>query len=179
MNQKVFACLQCIFTSVLYLALLGGQTPITCAVEPHSLHVSPAQGQRDLTAYLKTYSNLPQWQNRADGVRRGILQGAELEPFPADSPLRPICGARREHQGYTVENVAFESVPGFFVTGNLYRPLGKKGRHPGILCPMDISGVKTEADDSGPIIKFAVRRWRAWGPSFLPMTWLAGVRAPK
>ena len=135
MNQKVFACLQCIFTSVLYLALLGGQTPITCAVEPHSLHVSPAQGQRDLTAYLKTYSNLPQWQNRADGVRRGILQGAELEPFPADSPLRPICGARREHQGYTVENVAFESVPGFFVTGNLYRPLGKKGRHPGILCP--------------------------------------------
>jgi dienelactone hydrolase len=34
-----------------------------------------------------------------------------------------------------VEKVFFESVPGFFVTGNLYRPKGRTGRLPAVLCP--------------------------------------------
>jgi predicted alpha/beta-hydrolase family hydrolase len=37
--------------------------------------------------------------------------------------------------GYTVENVYFESIPGYFVTGNLYRPLGRKGSFAGVLAP--------------------------------------------
>ena len=31
--------------------------------------------------------------------------------------------------------VYFESYPGFFVTGSLYRPKGKSGKLPGVLCP--------------------------------------------
>jgi len=34
-----------------------------------------------------------------------------------------------------VESATFEARPGFFVYGNLYRPLGRKGKRPGILCP--------------------------------------------
>ena len=104
-------------------------------VEPHSLHVSPAQGQRDLTAYAKTFSNLAQWQARARNLKQGILRGANLDPLPAPSPLRPIFGLTREYKGYAVQNVAFESVPGFFVTGNLYLPREKAGKNAGILCP--------------------------------------------
>ena len=135
MKQKKYPRVLHISISILSLTLLDGYTPTVHAVEPHSLHVSPAQGQRDLTAYAKTYSNLEEWQKRAARLREGILRGANLEPLPASSPLRPIFGKQRKHEGYTVENVAFESVPGFFVTGNLYRPQKKEGQHPGILCP--------------------------------------------
>lgn len=34
-----------------------------------------------------------------------------------------------------MENVAFESLPGFFVTGNLYRPTHKKASYPAVLSP--------------------------------------------
>ena len=38
-------------------------------------------------------------------------------------------------RGYTVDKVYFESFPGHFVSGNLYRPTGRKGKLPGVLCP--------------------------------------------
>ncbi|MBN1491806.1 MAG: acetylxylan esterase [Phycisphaerae bacterium] len=42
---------------------------------------------------------------------------------------------RIERDGYTVEKVYLESTPGFFVTGNLYRPRAAAGKHPGVACP--------------------------------------------
>ncbi len=58
-----------------------------------------------------------------------------LSANPRFAPLEPIRHSRRELHGYSVENVAFESVPGFFVTGNLYRPLGLTTRTAAVLCP--------------------------------------------
>src|SRR5207253_2663748 len=37
--------------------------------------------------------------------------------------------------GYTVESVAFEARPGFFVYGSLYRPIEKREAHPAVLYP--------------------------------------------
>ena len=34
-----------------------------------------------------------------------------------------------------VENIAIESFPGFYITGNLYRPVDSKGKHAAILSP--------------------------------------------
>ena len=36
-----------------------------------------------------------------------------------------------DREGYTVEKVHFESAPGFFVTGNLYRPKNIQGKAAG------------------------------------------------
>lgn len=80
------------------------------------------------------YPTLEAWQAHAATVREGILKGAGLDTFPARNPLNPIIRGKQVMEGYTVENVAFESRPGFFVTGNLYRPLGK-GPFAGILSP--------------------------------------------
>ncbi len=85
--------------------------------------------------FADNYHNLEEWEDRAAMIRQGILEGAELESLPERSPLNPIIRYKKEMDGYTVENVAFESSPGFFVTGNLYRPLGLEAPYAGILSP--------------------------------------------
>ena len=47
-------------------------------------------------------------------------------------PLHPRITGRIPHESYTIEKVIFESLPGFFVTANLYRR-SQPGRYPGIL----------------------------------------------
>jgi predicted alpha/beta-hydrolase family hydrolase len=67
-------------------------------------------------------------------VRRGILAGAGLLTEPARTPLKPRLTGVRRHEGYTTRNLAFESFPGFFVTGTLYLPEGD-GPFAGVLLP--------------------------------------------
>jgi uncharacterized protein len=93
------------------------------------------QGMQELQKFAKTYANKEEWENRADNIRQSILIGAELAPLPSKSPLKPIIHSNRVYNGYTVENVAFESYPGFFVTGNLYRPTKRLASYAAILCP--------------------------------------------
>jgi uncharacterized protein len=87
-----------------------------------------------LAKFANSYSTLEEWKKRAENIRQGILRGAELLNPPEKNPLNPIIHSKKELNGYTVENVAFESLPGFFVTGNLYKPIGE-GPFAGILCP--------------------------------------------
>jgi|GEM_PF-267312 len=107
---------------------------------------SEVAAQEELNRFARSYSNLVEWQQRAQRLREGILKGAELLPLPPRNALNPIIHSRREYDGYIVENVAFESLPGFYVTGNLYRPAGKQGTLAGILCP---HGHFYEADGGG------------------------------
>jgi hypothetical protein len=104
------------------------------------------QAKEQLAKFAQSYSNLEQWKARAAKVREGILRGTELWPLPAKCDLKPIIHSKREYDGYTVENVAFESLPGVFVTGNLYRPRNGQGPFAGILCP---HGHWSKPDDYG------------------------------
>ena len=93
--------------------------------------------RQQLERFSKSYADLDGWKRRAASVREGILRGAGLTQPPAKNALNPIIRDRREYDGYSVENAAFEALPGFFVTGNLYRPLRENGkrRRAAILCP--------------------------------------------
>jgi len=53
-----------------------------------------------------------------------------------NGPLNPRITGRIEAGNYTIEKVIFESLPGFYVTANVYRPsspLNQAGRYPGVL----------------------------------------------
>src|SRR5213592_1249981 len=49
-----------------------------------------------------------------------------------NGPLNARTTGRLQNESYTIEKVVFESLPGYFVTANLYRP-NQPGRYPGIL----------------------------------------------
>ena len=116
---------------------------LTALAQPNPDHPELRQGAyfseteavRQLTDTAKTYPTRRAWEQRADLIRRGIRAGMELPDRPAFAPLKPLRHSQRRMQGYTVENVAFESLPGYFVTGNLYRPTDMAGKRPVILCP--------------------------------------------
>jgi uncharacterized protein len=90
---------------------------------------------KKLNEFASTYADKKTWQKRADMIQQGILAGSKLNKLPHRCNLNPIKRNKQTFDGYTVENVAFESLPGFYVTGNLYLPLSFSGKIPGILCP--------------------------------------------
>lgn len=92
-----------------------------------------AEGKAFLEKQRLTYTTADAWKKRASDIRLQILRGAGLEKFPTKCPLNPIFGEKRTFDGYQVQNVAFESLPGVYVTGSLYTPLNVKGKIPGIL----------------------------------------------
>jgi len=98
-------------------------------------YLTEEQAKQQLAGFAQTYSNLDQWKERAGRIREGILRGAELLPLPKKCPLNPTIHSKRSYNGYSVENVAFESLPGVFATGSLYRPTEGKGPFPAVLCP--------------------------------------------
>jgi len=73
------------------------------------------------------------WEKRAERVRRQILISQGLWPMPAKTPLNAVIHGKTDRGDYTVEKVYFESAPGFFVTGNLYRPKNVTGKAPGVM----------------------------------------------
>jgi hypothetical protein len=105
--------------------------PILCRGNYHS----EADAVEQLARMAATYSNQQEWLERAAKLKKQILVGANLDPLPPRTPLNAVVQKKREYEKYSVESAAFEARPGFFVFGNLYRPLGRKGKFPAILCP--------------------------------------------
>ncbi|MEP6671460.1 MAG: acetylxylan esterase [Chthoniobacter sp.] len=74
------------------------------------------------------------WAPRAEEVRMQVRVALGIWPEPTRTPLNAVVYGKVEGDGYTIEKVYFESMPGFFVTGSLFRPR-VEGKHPAVLCP--------------------------------------------
>ena len=92
-------------------------------------------GKMELRKLESMYSNKEQWEARKIVLREEILKGINLFPLPLKTPMNAVLRAKRIYDGYSVENVYFESIPGYYVCGNLYRPLDETKTHPAVLCP--------------------------------------------
>lgn len=78
------------------------------------------------------------WETRAHELRQQLEMSLGLFPRPKLAPVQPVVHSRRVLDGYAIEKVYFESLPGLFVTGSLYTPAlePKAGeRRPAVLCP--------------------------------------------
>jgi dienelactone hydrolase len=89
----------------------------------------------DLTYTFPEYRSKEEWLARADHLRKQILFSAGLWPMPEKTPLKPVIFGKVDRGDHTIEKVYFESLPGYYVTGNLYRPKNATGKLPGVLTP--------------------------------------------
>lgn len=80
------------------------------------------------------YDTRDAWNARAAYVRQRVLASAGLIPLPEKRSLNSDVSGDVKRADYIVSKVFFESFPGFFVTGNLYRPIGD-GPFPAVLSP--------------------------------------------
>jgi poly(3-hydroxybutyrate) depolymerase len=96
-------------------------------------HVS--DGQKMLAYLSSLYSNRTQFEARRDSVRREVR-----ERLGIDEVLRQVVKGKarlskvRRYDGYTVQNICMETVPGEHLFGSIYAPT-TKGRHALIICP--------------------------------------------
>jgi len=79
-------------------------------------------------AGLKTKED---WLIRQREIKEKLLR--LVGPFPDKTPLNPRITEVMKKEGYRIEKIIFESMPGFYVTGCLFIPDGIKQRRPAIL----------------------------------------------
>jgi dienelactone hydrolase len=110
---------------------------------------------------LPSFSSVPAWEARKAFLRRQLLVSAGHSPMPEKTPLHPQVFGKIEGRGYTIEKVLIETLPGFYLGGNLYRPLDGRTRHPGVLNPhghWERGRLENEPVDSGPALGISLAR---------------------
>ena len=95
-----------------------------------------AEGKVKLEAYSGLWNDAQSWDKRAQAIRENMLAGMQWNKISAhNGKINVIKHSKKIMNGYSVENIAIESFPGFYVTGNLYRPLQKQKQYAAVLCP--------------------------------------------
>ena len=85
----------------------------------------------------RTYKTLAEWEARKQALRTQILSAAGLLPLFPRNDLHPQIFGRIQNRDCTIEKVLIETLPGFYLAGNLYRPLAPApaGGYPAIISP--------------------------------------------
>ncbi|HYL76954.1 MAG TPA: hypothetical protein VEU96_22250 [Bryobacteraceae bacterium] len=118
--------------------------PLLCAILGSVAAVAqiPAQDSRntnvpntDTHFTMPVYGTLAEWEAHKQKLRDQILFASGLLPMPEKTALHPVIFGRIEHPDYSIEKVYLETLPGYYLGGNLYRPRGRAGKFPGVLAP--------------------------------------------
>src|SRR5262245_42972218 len=70
---------------------------------------------------LNDIRTLDDWKKTKPELRRQLLEMLGLDPLPKRTPLKAKITGRLQRDTYHIEKIVFQSLPGLYVTGNLYR----------------------------------------------------------
>jgi dienelactone hydrolase len=128
-------------------------------VEPNSPALEKAM--TDAAEYVlrwKAPATADEWRQRRPRVEQALRKSLGLDPLPERAPLNVRIAPGYDGGDYLVENLIFDSRPGFAVTANLYRPkTPRAARMPAVLCPIGhiIRNGKRDAEVQSRSIKLA------------------------
>ncbi|MFN4258262.1 MAG: alpha/beta hydrolase [Gemmataceae bacterium] len=119
-----------VFVNVLTVSMLAG--PLL-AEEPVK-KTATARGEKMLDEYLRIQTrqiadaclagidSKEQWEKMRPELRRQFLEMMGLWPLPERGDLKPVITGQVEADKHIIEKIHFQSLPGLYVTGNLYLP---------------------------------------------------------
>ena len=92
---------------------------------------------KDLNGYFPFHppKSPEEWTLQSARIRHDLKVAVGLFPEPVRNPLNSVIHGRIDGGDFTAEKVYFETRPGYFLTGTLYRPKRITGKIPGVLCP--------------------------------------------
>jgi dienelactone hydrolase len=89
----------------------------------------------DTVFQAKSYGSLEEWQRRRVALLGQVQSALGLYPLPEHraKPQAKLFG-KIDKKSYTIEKVLLETMPGYWLGGNLYRPT-TPGKHAAVLHP--------------------------------------------
>jgi DNA-binding GntR family transcriptional regulator/dienelactone hydrolase len=84
------------------------------------------QGRRD-TASIEA------WEQVSEKRRAELQEMLGLAPWPLRTPLKAVITGKLVKGSYIIEKLAYQSLPGIYVTANLYLPSGGRAPHPAVV----------------------------------------------
>lgn len=132
MRLSVAAVLTCILAS----------SAFTQPKTPAAPKADYSRGQKLITGYFRAQvkdiadhcladlSTKEAWEKHRPELRRQFLDMMGLWPLPPRSDLKATVTGKLETEAFTVEKLHFQSMPGLYVTANLYLPKSPKRQSP-------------------------------------------------
>ncbi len=145
--MKSFAWLCSSLASIVFL-LEDTNTAATVRPQQESLLVSQsemAENEKQLQGYfrhetqgitdrcLSEVKTAEDWLEKQAEYRRQLAEMLGLDPLPPRTDLLPVVTGETTAAGIVVERLQFQSLPGLYVTANLYRPAEVSDPLPAIL----------------------------------------------
>jgi len=93
------------------------------------------EGKENAEYLAGLYNDSVSWMQRKQELRECMWKALKLNGVPDWPDSEPFISGRRKMDGYAIENVALEVLPGVYAFGSVYKPLRAKGKSPVILCP--------------------------------------------
>ncbi len=125
--------------SALIVALIvGNASPVFSQQDPADANKTRDAYLRDQVGKIRNNSlkgidSKADWDANSKEMRRQLLEMLGLWPLPAKTDLKPVVTGKIEAGGIRVEKIHFQSMPGLYVTANLYLPQKIEGKIPAIL----------------------------------------------
>lgn len=137
--MRRFNCLSLMFIAIAVVANVSAADPIRVYERGQLPNDKRLEPPKDLDGYFPFVvpESKAAWEARAESLRLQVKVATGVWPEPERTPLNAVIHGSVSRPGFTAEKVYFESMPGHFVTGLLFRPAdGKKGvQRPAVLCP--------------------------------------------
>ncbi len=103
---------------------------------------------------LSDIKTLDDWKAKRPVYRRQLLEMLGLDPFPEKTPLKATTTGTTEHEQFTVERLHYQSMPGLYVTANLYIPKGLTKPAPAVLYVCGHGNVKKDGISYGAKVSY-------------------------